>query len=124
MEILKYFKRPTEIRKLLRYFLFFWVLSVVLGFGIMFLKLNEMRHWPSTQAAFEFLGESEEIEKKVGNVKRFGFFISGNRTVRNDHSGKANLTIKIIGELSTVSATVYLDCDQQNGWVVRKVHYN
>ena len=72
--------------------------------------------------AKDFLRSSEKLKQDIGEVKEFGYFVTGSINTRNDE-GDASLKLKVIGERRTAQATVDLMYRQGHKWRVTDAYY-
>ncbi len=76
----------------------------------------------AAEAARVYLRSNEKLKSDIGEVKDFGWFISGQVNYQNA-SGEATLHLKVIGEKKTVNATVDLSYRSNRGWRVTGASY-
>ena len=72
--------------------------------------------------AKEFLRRNERLERDIGEVRDFGWFITGNIETRNG-VGQANLNLKVMGERRNVNASVRLVSQSSGAWRVVQATY-
>jgi len=80
------------------------LIAVFVG-GILGIIYYSIGNSDAAATAKQFLRSNEQLKKDIGDVKGFGRFVSGNIRVENG-SGTAILSLNVIGEKSTVPATV------------------
>lgn len=72
--------------------------------------------------AKEFLRRNDRLARDIGDVRDFGWFVTGSiRT--NDGAGDANLNLKAIGERGSVNASVMLRSSTGGAWRVVRASY-
>ncbi|MGB7925892.1 MAG: cytochrome c oxidase assembly factor Coa1 family protein [Pyrinomonadaceae bacterium] len=76
----------------------------------------------ATQTAKDFLRSNEKLKQDIGEVKDFGYFVTGSINSRND-DGDASLNLKVIGERREARATVTLMYRQGKNWRVTDAYY-
>src|ERR1700686_2830255 len=76
----------------------------------------------AAETARTFLRNNELLKRDIGNVKDFGWFVTGNISVQNT-DGEATLHLKVIGEKRTVNATVDLSYRNNRSWRVTGATY-
>jgi hypothetical protein len=76
----------------------------------------------AARAAKEFLRQSEKLKQDIGEVKDFGYLVTGSiKTGGGD--GNASLHLKVIGERRDAQASVYLMYKQGHKWRVTDAEY-
>lgn len=89
--------------------------------GFVFYTLN---HSEAAQTARTFLRQNERLRQEIGEVKNFGWFVTGN-VHGESGNGQATLTLKVIGARKTVNADVELAYRNNSPWrVVSAVYRN
>ncbi|MFL6207248.1 MAG: cytochrome c oxidase assembly factor Coa1 family protein [Pyrinomonadaceae bacterium] len=89
--------------------------------GFVFYTIN---HSEAAQTARTFLRQNERLRQDIGEVKNFGWLVTGNIHADAGH-GQATLTLKVIGARKTVSADVELAYRNGSQWrVVSAVYRN
>jgi hypothetical protein len=76
----------------------------------------------ATTVAKNFLRSNEKLKQDIGEVRDFGYFVTGSIKSRNN-DGNASLYLKVIGERRTVNAEVYLMYKQGRQWRVTDASY-
>ena len=76
----------------------------------------------ATTTAQNFLRSSEKLKQDIGEVRDFGYIVTGSIKSRNN-DGNASLYLKVIGERRTVNAAVYLMYKQGRQWRVTDASY-
>lgn len=76
----------------------------------------------AADAARAYLRSNEKLKSDIGEVKDFGWFITGQVNYQNA-GGEATLHLKVIGEKKTVNATVDLSYRSNRGWRVTGASY-
>jgi hypothetical protein len=77
---------------------------------------------PAKQAR-TYLRNNEILKQDIGEVKDFGWFITGNINVQNS-DGVATLYLKVIGEKRNVNARVDLSYRNSSAWRVTGASYD
>ena len=72
--------------------------------------------------AKEFLKTNATLKQDIGEVKDFGWFVTGQINVQNA-SGEATLHLKVIGERKETNATVELSYRSNRNWRVTGARY-
>src|SRR6185503_15995224 len=87
---------------------------VVLGFlallfvgGIAWFAIRAMGNSDAAETARTFLRNNEVLKRDIGEVKDFGWLVSGNINTTNG-DGAAQLRLKVVGERKEVHPTVEL----------------
>ena len=76
----------------------------------------------AADTARTYLRNNEQLKQDIGEVKDFGWFVTGNINVQNTN-GEASLHFKVIGEKKTVNATVDLSYRSNRNWRVTGASY-
>jgi hypothetical protein len=84
--------------------------------------LYGISHSEAATTAKSFLRSSEKLKQEIGEVKDFGYFVTGSIRSHSD-AGNASLNLKVIGERQTVNATVDLMYRQGRQWRVTDATY-
>jgi hypothetical protein len=79
-------------------------------------------HSEAAQTAKDFLRGNEKLKQEIGEVKDFGYFVTGSINTRNDE-GDASLKLKVIGERRDAQARVDLMYRQGHKWRVTGGYY-
>lgn len=87
--------------------------------GTVFYTINNS---DATQTAKDFLRRSEKLKQDIGEVKDFGYFVTGSIRGHGD-DGNASLHLKVIGERRAAQASVYLMYKQGHKWRVTNAYY-
>jgi len=77
----------------------------------------------AADTARTYLRSNEKLKQDVGEVKDFGWLITGNINVNNG-DGVATLYLKVIGEKRTVNARVDLSFRSNRNWRVTEASYD
>jgi flagellar basal body-associated protein FliL len=77
----------------------------------------------AADTARTYLRSNEKLKQDVGEVKDFGWLITGNINVSNG-DGVATLYIKVIGEKRNVNARVDLSYRSNRNWRVTEASYD
>lgn len=76
----------------------------------------------AAQTAKTFLQQNEKLKSDIGEVRDFGFWVTGNINSTNS-DGEATLNLKVIGAQKTVHASVNLAYRNGRDWVVVAANY-
>jgi flagellar basal body-associated protein FliL len=76
----------------------------------------------AAETARTYLRSNEKLKQDVGEVKDFGWLITGNINVSNG-DGVARLYLKVIGEKRNVNARVDLSYRSNRNWRVTEASY-
>ena len=77
----------------------------------------------AADTARTYLRSNEKLKQDVGEIKDFGWLITGNINVSNG-DGVATLYIKVIGEKRNVNARVDLSYRSNRNWRVTEASYD
>src|SRR5207247_10993159 len=97
------------------------LIAVVVG-GIVGFAFYSVGHSEAAVTARDFLRKNERLKQDIGEVKDFGSFVTGNINV-HDSDGVATLNLKVIGERSTINASVELAYRNGRAWRVTGASY-
>jgi hypothetical protein len=95
---------------------------VLVAGGIVGFVFYSIGNSDAAKVSQEFLKKNERLKQDIGEVKDFGWFISGNVNVSNG-DGTAQLSMKVIGERKEVNATVELIFRNGQQWRVTAASY-
>jgi len=98
------------------------LLAVLFVGGIAWFALRTMGNSEAAETARTFLRNNEVLKRDIGEVKDFGWLISGNINTTNG-DGAAQLHLKVIGERKEVNATVELIYRSGHPWRVTAASY-
>jgi hypothetical protein len=90
--------------------------------GIAWFALRAMGNSEAAETARTFLRNNEVLKRDIGEVKDFGWLVSGNINTTNG-DGAAQLHLKVIGERKEVNATVELTYRSGRPWRVIAASY-
>jgi len=90
--------------------------------GTVWFAFRTIGNSEAAETARTFLRNNEILKRDIGNVKDFGWFVTGNISVQNT-DGEATLHLKVIGEKRTVNATVDLSYRNNRSWRVTGATY-
>jgi glutamate/tyrosine decarboxylase-like PLP-dependent enzyme len=76
----------------------------------------------AADTARTYLRNNEQLKQDIGELKDFGWFVTGQVNVHNT-DGEASLHFKVIGERRTVNATVDLSYRSNRNWRVTGASY-
>lgn len=91
--------------------------GAIVGFA-----LYSIANSQAATAAKEFLRTNERLKQDIGEVKDFGWIITGTVNIANN-DGNASLNLKVIGERRTINATVDLAYRTGRPWRVTGATY-
>jgi hypothetical protein len=77
----------------------------------------------AAETARNYLRSNEMLKRDIGEVKDFGWLVTGNINVENG-DGAATLYLKVIGERRAVNATVDLAYRNSRNWRVTGASYD
>jgi hypothetical protein len=98
------------------------LLAVLFVGGIAWFALRAMGNSEAAETARTFLRNNEVLKRDIGEVKDFGWLVSGNINSTNG-DGAAQLNLKVIGERKEVNATVELIYRSGRPWRVTAASY-
>ncbi|HKB65282.1 MAG TPA: cytochrome c oxidase assembly factor Coa1 family protein [Pyrinomonadaceae bacterium] len=98
------------------------LLAVLFVGGIAWFAIRAMGNSDAAEAARTFLRNNEALKRDIGEVKDFGWLVSGNINSTNG-DGAAQLHLKVIGERKEVNATVELIYRSGRPWRVTAASY-
>lgn len=98
------------------------LLAVLFVGGIAWFALRTMGNSEAAETARTFLRGNEVLKRDIGEVKDFGWLVSGNINATNGDSA-AQLHLKVIGERKEVNATVELIYRNGRQWRVTAASY-
>jgi thioredoxin 1 len=90
--------------------------------GIVWVAFSTIGKSEAATTAKTFLQKNERLKSDIGEVRDFGFWVTGNINSHNS-DGEATLNLKVIGERKTVHASVNLTYRGGRDWVVVKASY-
>ena len=91
--------------------------------GIVWFAFSTINNSDAAETARTYLRTNEDLKREIGEVKDFGWFITGNIEKRNAN-GNATLNLKVIGEKKEVNATVVLSYRSNQNWRVTEAWYD
>ena len=97
------------------------VVALFVG-AITFFVFRTIGNSEAAETARTFLRNNETLKRDIGEVKDFGWFVTGQINVQNAN-GEASLNFKVIGEKKTVNATVDLSYRSNRNWRVTGASY-
>jgi len=98
------------------------LLVVLFVGGIVWIAFSTIGKSEAAGTAKDFLQQNEKLKSDIGEVRDFGFWITGNIN-SNNSDGEATLNLKVIGAKKTVPASVNLTYRNGREWVVVKASY-
>jgi hypothetical protein len=90
--------------------------------GVAWFALRAMGNSDAAETARAFLRNNEALKRDIGEVKDFGWLVTGNINTTNG-DGAAQLSLKVIGERKEVNATVELIYRSGRPWRVTAASY-
>jgi type II secretory pathway pseudopilin PulG len=90
--------------------------------GISLFVFQTIRNSNAAETARTFLRTNETLKQDIGEVKDFGWIVTGQINVQNA-DGEATLNLKVIGERKIVHATVNLSYRSNRNWRVTGASY-
>ena len=90
--------------------------------GVVWVAFSTIGKSEAAQTAKTFLQKNERLKSDIGEVRDFGFWVTGNINSHNS-DGEATLNLKVIGAQKTVPASVNLTYRGGRDWVVVKASY-
>ncbi|HZG52587.1 MAG TPA: thioredoxin family protein [Pyrinomonadaceae bacterium] len=97
------------------------IVALFIG-GIVWVAFAAIGKSEAAQTAKTFLQRNEKLKKDIGDVRDFGFWVTGNINSQNA-DGEATLNLKVVGARKTVPASVNLAYRNGRDWVVVKASY-
>ena len=97
------------------------VVILIVG-GILWVAFTAIGKSEAAQTAKTFLQQNEKLEGDIGEVRDFGFFVTGNINSHNA-DGEATLKLKTIGERKTVPVSLNLTYRNGRDWIVVAASY-
>ena len=97
------------------------VVALFVG-AITFFVFRTISNSDAAETARTFLRNNETLKQDIGEVKDFGWFVTGQINVQNA-DGEATLHFKVVGERKTVNATVGLSYRSNRNWRVTSASY-
>src|SRR6266550_5959243 len=91
--------------------------------GITWFAFHTIAKSDAAETARTFLRNNEILKQDIGEVKDFGWFITGTINVQNT-DGEATLHLKVIGEKRDVNARVDLSYRNNRSWRVTGASYD
>ena len=98
------------------------VVALFVG-GIVWVAFSTIGKSEAAQTAKTFLQNNERLKSDIGDVRDFGFWVTGSINSHN-RDGEATLNFKVIGARKTVPASVNLTYRNGRDWVVVAATYN
>ncbi|HKS28694.1 MAG TPA: cytochrome c oxidase assembly factor Coa1 family protein [Pyrinomonadaceae bacterium] len=90
--------------------------------GVVGIAFYSVANSDAAVTAKEFLRGNEKLKHDIGEVKDFGYFVTGEIKTEGG-GGRARLHLKVIGERRTVNASVRLEYRDSGAWRVREASY-
>lgn len=101
------------------------VLGLLVGLfvgSIVWVAFSTIGKSEAAQTAKAFLQQNEKLKSDIGEVRDFGFWITGNINTNNS-KGEATLNLKVVGANKTVPASVNLTYSNGRDWRVVEASY-
>jgi thioredoxin 1 len=90
--------------------------------GIVGTAFYTLGHSEAAETARTFLRNNERLRQDLGEVRDFGWFVTGSVNVQNT-DGDAELSLKVIGAKRTAPARVWLAYRDRRDWRVTRATY-
>jgi hypothetical protein len=97
------------------------IVAVFVG-GITYFVFRTINESPAAGTARTYLRNNERLKQEIGDVKDFGWLVTGNINVTNG-DGVATLYMKAIGEKGEVNTRVDLGYRNNRDWRVTGASY-
>ncbi|HLL70890.1 MAG TPA: cytochrome c oxidase assembly factor Coa1 family protein [Pyrinomonadaceae bacterium] len=97
------------------------IIALFVG-GIVWVAFSTIGKSEAAQTAKTFLQQNEKLKSDIGEVRDFGFWVTGNIN-SNNSDGEATLNFKVVGAKKTVNASVNLTYRNGRDWVVVAANY-
>jgi hypothetical protein len=97
------------------------IVAVFAG-GIVFFVFRTIGNSEAADSARTYLKKNEKLKQEIGEVKDFGWLVSGNINVSNG-DGVATLYLKAIGEKGDANTRVDLQYRDNRAWRVTGASY-
>jgi hypothetical protein len=98
------------------------LIVVLLAGGIAFFVFRTIGNSEAADTARTYLRNNEKLKQEIGEVKDFGWLVSGNINFSNG-DGVATLYLKAIGEKGETNARVDLQYRDNRAWRVTGASY-
>jgi thioredoxin 1 len=101
------------------------VLGLLVGLfvgGVVWIAFSTIGNSEAAQTAKTFLQQNEKLKSDIGEVRDFGFWVTGNIN-SNNSDGEASLQLKVIGSKKTVYSRVNLTYRNGREWAVVGAYY-
>jgi thiol-disulfide isomerase/thioredoxin/cbb3-type cytochrome oxidase subunit 3 len=90
--------------------------------GVVWIAFSAIGKSEAAQTAKAFLQRNEKLKSDIGEVRDFGFWVTGDINASNSY-GEALLNLKVIGAKKTVPASVNLTYRSGRAWIVVEASY-
>jgi thioredoxin 1 len=97
------------------------VVALFVG-GVVWVAFSAIGKSEAALASKTFLRQNEKLKSDIGEVRDFGFFVTGNINSHNA-DGEASLNLKVIGTRKTATASVNLTYRNGREWIVVGASY-
>jgi hypothetical protein len=97
------------------------IVALIVG-GIVFFVFRTIGNSEAADAARTYLRNNEKLKQDIGEVKDFGWLVSGNINISNG-DGVATLYLKAIGEKGNADSRVDLQYRDNRAWRVIGASY-
>lgn len=97
------------------------LVAIFVGAIVLFV-FHQVGNSDAAAVARSFLKNNERLKQDIGEVKDFGWFVTGNINIQNS-GGAATLKLSVIGERKKVNATVDLIFRSGKEWRVTSASY-
>ena len=95
------------------------LLAVGAVVGVAFYSIGKSE---AAETAKTFLRNNEILKREIGDIKDFGWFVTGSINVQNN-DGHAAINLKVIGAKQTGNATVEMIYSNGGEWRVTSAHF-
>lgn len=97
------------------------IVAIFVG-GIAFFVFRTISHSEAADTARTYLRNNEQLKQEIGEVKDFGWLVTGNINITNG-DGVATLYLKAIGEKGEANTRVDLGYRDNRDWRVTGASY-
>jgi hypothetical protein len=98
------------------------LIVVLFAGGLTFFVFRTISNSPAADTARAYLRNNEQLKQEIGEVKDFGWLVTGNINVSNG-DGVATLYMKAIGEKGAADTRVDLGYRDNRNWRVTGASY-
>ena len=98
------------------------LIVVLVVVGISYFVFRTINESPAAETARTYLRNNDQLKQEIGEVKDFGWFVTGNVNISNG-DGVATLYLKAIGEKGEANTRVDLGYRNNRDWRVTGASY-